>query len=300
MKNIKIVELSKKYGDKIALNDISIELKSGEVLGIVGPNGSGKTTLMSIISGLRQSYDGEIFINGNNIKNKRNIGRKTIGCMLEAPGLYPNLTGYQNLDYFSSLIGKNQEKNIPYLVEKLMLNDFIDKKVKKYSLGMKQRLGLAIAMLGEPDFLILDEPTNGLDPEITPKIRDVIEEYSKKNIGIMVSSHNLSEIETICSRVLILKKGELIDEFMLNNAENKKENNNFIIETDDNVKLKTYLMNNGYLVSEIDDSLIVMLSNSDSSLLVNKLVKTGFKIYSISPYKQSLENRFLNVIEEGK
>lgn len=300
MKSIKVANLTKKYGEKLALDDVSFQLKSGEVFGIVGPNASGKTTLMSIISGLTQIFDGEVLIDGVDIKEKNRQKRKIIGCLIEEPGLYPNLTGYQNLKYFSSLLGKDQENNISYLIEALMLKECVHKKVKKYSLGMKQRLGLAISALGEPDFLILDEPTNGLDPEIVPKIRAVINEYAKKNIGIMISSHNLSEIESICSSVLILKQGRVIDEFDINRAINQDKESNFILSSDNIREIKQYLLKKSYLVSELNNDLIVMLSNSNTSSLINELIGEGFKINSIAKYKQSLENRFLKAMEEEK
>ncbi len=298
MKTIKIEQLSKNYGDKLVLDKVSFEFKSGKILGIAGANGSGKTTLMSIISGLRRGTGGRICINGNDINSKKNNGKKLIGCLLENAGLYPNLTGYQNLDYFGTLIGKNQARNIVELTEKLMLQDFIDKKVKKYSLGMKQRLGLAVAMLGEPDFLILDEPTNGVDPEIIPKIRSLLKEYAKKDIGIMVSSHNLFELENICSRVLVLKSGKLIDEFILDEKESRAKVKNFVVSTSDNFKLKSYLTGQGYLFRDIEDAVLVMINSSSPSELIDELVGQGFQINSIAPYQQSLEHKFLNVVEE--
>ncbi len=300
-KGIIVENLTKNFGTNIALQNVSFTLQPNDILGIVGPNGSGKTTLMNVISGLITDYRGKISIDGVDASKKRHSNKKILGCLIESPGLYPNLTGYQNLDYFSAFLGKNQNNNISYLIKELMLDSFIHKKVKSYSFGMKQRLGLAVAMMGEPDYLLLDEPTNGLDPEVIPEIRTIIRDLSKNhNCGVMISSHILSEIESICTKVLVLKRGVVVEILDLDNKDSSNKKCNFVISSKDILLIKEYLKKHDYLIRNYDDSIIVMIPDGDSSKLLRQLIKEGFSVDSIFPYQESLETKFLEVIKESR
>lgn len=295
---IKIIDLHKSYSDKHVLCGVNLELNRGEILGLVGSNGAGKTTLMSLVLGLKKKYRGHIYIDGINVNDKKRKTKK-IGCLIEAPGLYPNLTGYQNLQYFLSLIDAGQKNNIDYIIQKLNLNSFIDKKVKKYSLGMKQRLAIGVALLGEVDYLILDEPMNGIDAEVVPVLRNTLKELAReKNIGIMVSSHILSEIELLCDRVAILRDGEIIENIDLNRNHIVK-NTNYIISSKHIENIKNYLNSEGYLVKELGEDLIVMVPDGNSEELVRKLFINGYSISSLIPYKEKLEDKFIKAIGEN-
>ncbi|MDD7305149.1 MAG: ABC transporter ATP-binding protein [Peptoniphilaceae bacterium] len=295
---IKITNLNKSYLDNHVLCGVDLELNPGEILGLVGTNGAGKTTLMSIILGLKKNYTGDIYIDGVNLKNVKRKTNKKLGCLIENPGLYSNLTGYQNLQYFLSFVGKGQVNNIDYIIEKLQLNSFINKKVKKYSLGMKQRLGIGIALLGEPDYLILDEPMSGIDAEVVPVLRNTLKELTKeKNIGIMVSSHVLSEIELLCDRVAILRDGIIIDNVDLN-KQGLISSNNYIISARDIGGIKKYLISNNYLVKDYGHELLVMIPDGNSEELLRRLFMKGYSISSLIPYKEKLEDRFIKAIEE--
>ncbi len=294
---IKITNLNKSYLDNNVLRGVNMELNRGEILGLVGTNGAGKTTLMSLILGLKKNYSGDIYIDGINIKDNKQKEKK-FGCLIEGPGLYPNLTGYENLQYFLSFIGEKQVNNIDYIIEKLKLGSFINKKVKKYSLGMKQRLAIGVGLLGEPDYLILDEPMSGIDAEVVPVIRNTLKELTtEKNIGIMVSSHVLSEIELLCDRVAILRDGIIIDNVYLN-KKGVANSNNYIISGSDIEGIRSYLISEGYLVREFKDDLLVMIPDGNSEGLLRKLFITGHSISSLIPYKEKLEDRFIKAIEE--
>lgn len=295
---IKITNLNKSYLDNNVLRGVNMELNRGEILGLVGTNGAGKTTLMSLILGLKKNYSGDIYIDGINIKDNKQKKEKKLGCLIEGPGLYPNLTGYENLQYFLSFIGEEQVNNIDYIIEKLKLSSFINKKVKKYSLGMKQRLAIGIGLLGEPDYLILDEPMSGIDAEVVPVIRNTLKELTtEKNIGIIVSSHVLSEIELLCDRVAILRDGIIIDNVDLN-KKGVANSNNYIISGSDIEGIRSYLISEGYLVREFKDDLLVMIPDGNSEGLLRKLFITGHSISSLIPYKEKLEDRFIKAIEE--
>lgn len=295
---IKISKLNKSYSDNHVLCGVDLELNRGEILGLVGTNGAGKTTLMSLILGLKKTYSGDIYIDGNNLKDNISRNKKKLGCLIESPGLYPNLTGYQNLQYFLSFIGDGQINNIDYIIEKLQLKNFINKKVKKYSIGMKQRLAIGVALLGEPDYLILDEPMSGVDAEIVPLLRNTLRELAQeKNIGIMISSHVLSEMELLCDRVVILKGGIIIENIDLNNH-GCVSANNYVISAHDIEGIKKYLDAEGYLVKKLGDSLIVMIPDGNSEDLIRQLFENGYSISSLMPYKEKLEDRFIRAIEE--
>jgi len=194
---LKVNNVSKKAKDFQILNKVSFELGRGEIVGLIGPNGAGKTSIMKILVGLTRNYTGEVDLSSV----------RDIGCMIETPNFYPYSTGYQNLMYFAKLNGVGEQK-VQELLGLLGLEGAANKNVKAYSLGMRQRLGIAQALLKEPDVLILDEPTNGLDPEGIYEVREYIRKIAKeKNITVLISSHLLGELEKMCDRAIIIKKG---------------------------------------------------------------------------------------------
>lgn len=197
---MKLINLKKIYQDKEVLKDVSVEIQKGEIVGLVGKNGAGKTTLMKIICNNIANYQGTVENNSN------------LGFLIENPKLYENKSGLYNLNYFSKIFGHTMDDQfIPTLINELELNEVINKKVKNYSLGMKQKLALLIALINKPDILILDEPTNGMDVETSCKVLEFLKELVKeKKISILISSHKLEDVENICSRVLFIDKGEII------------------------------------------------------------------------------------------
>lgn len=198
-----VEHLTKKIGNKTILEDVSLNLNRGHIIGLVGANGAGKTSLMKVILGYSNYQEGTFRIIEN--KNKKS----NVGALIENPGIYPFMSGYDNLKLL------NETKNthdIDTIVSQLNMNDYIHNKAKTYSLGMKQKLGIAIAFLNQPQLIILDEPMNGLDPKAVRDVRELIVKKAKEGVTFLISSHILSELVKITNSILIINKGKLITE----------------------------------------------------------------------------------------
>ncbi|MCA0172937.1 ABC transporter ATP-binding protein [Bacillus sp. RAR_GA_16] len=203
--SIEMHQLSKKFNNQeFALSDVDFTLRKGEVVGLVGPNGAGKTTLMKIISGIIVQYDGQFTVQGEG---------RSVGSLIEKPKFFPNKSGRYNINYFHSLFG-GDDQHFDEIIESLGMKTYLKKKVKNYSLGMKQRLGIALALISNPDYLVLDEPTNGMDPDGIRHILGYLKRLAKKQgIGILISSHILEDIESMSDRVYVIKEGRIINEY---------------------------------------------------------------------------------------
>jgi ABC-2 type transport system ATP-binding protein len=213
MENItlSVQNLKKMIGKKEIIKGISFDLKEGEVFGFLGPNGAGKTTTIRMLVGLIKPTSGSVRICGYNIEDQFQKAMQNLGCIVENPELYPYLSGYNNLLHFSRMIEGIGEERIKEVTELVGLTERIHDKVKTYSLGMRQRLGIAQALLGNPKVLILDEPTNGLDPAGIREMRQFVRYLAQKEgLSVLVSSHLLSEIQLLCDRVAIISKGSVI------------------------------------------------------------------------------------------
>ncbi|MES9682312.1 ABC transporter ATP-binding protein [Bacillus sp. AFS001701] len=210
-KVLKLESVTKSIKGKVLVDKVSFEVNEGEVFGFLGPNGAGKTTTIRMLVGLIKPTKGTIEIAGYPVKTHFKEAMRQIGCIVENPELYGYLTGWENLNQFARMLGIKDDNKISEVVNLVKLTDRIHEKVKTYSLGMKQRLGIAQALLGGPKLLILDEPTNGLDPAGIRELREFIHMLVKEqNISVFISSHLLSEIEMICDRVGIINKGKMI------------------------------------------------------------------------------------------
>lgn len=208
---LSVSQLKKTIGKKEIIKGITFELHEGEVFGFLGPNGAGKTTTIRMLVGLIKPTSGSIHICGYNIQKDFSEALKNLGCIVENPELYPFLSGWNNLLHFARMLDGIGEERMKEVTELVGLTGRIHDKVKTYSLGMRQRLGIAQALLGNPKVLILDEPTNGLDPEGIREMRQFIRYLAKdKGMSVFVSSHLLSEIQLLCDRVAILTKGRII------------------------------------------------------------------------------------------
>lgn len=303
MEQINILEvkkIKKGYKNQVVLDDVNFSIRKGEIIGLVGPNGAGKTTIMSIIVGLINNFEGNVFIDGVDIRNGNKSYKKQIGCVIEAPGLYPNLTGYENLMYFSEIFGGIPKEEVDEIIKLLGLEDCVHKKTKKYSLGMKQRLGIAQAVLGYPKLLILDEPTNGLDPNVIPHIRQFIKYVTEeKNISVLISSHILPEIEAICDRVLFIKNGKIIEE--VNMHENKEENNeSFIFETEKTNELVNFFnLKSIEAVITAEQKVQVKITDKQAENILPELIQMGIIIKGMYKQKVSLEEKFMRSMGEN-
>ncbi|MDI9215723.1 MULTISPECIES: ABC transporter ATP-binding protein [Clostridium] len=211
--------LTKKYGKQIAVNKVNINVEKGDIYGLIGKNGAGKTTIMKMVCGLISQNQGDIkLFESSNLKK----GRKRIGTIIEQPALYPNMTAKENLIYYDKLLGITDYGNVEEVLALVGLEDTGKKKTKSFSMGMKQRLSIAISLIGNPDFLILDEPINGLDPSGIKEIRELLLKLNCENgITIFISSHILGELAKIATKYGIIKKGVLIDEFSAKELEKR-------------------------------------------------------------------------------
>ncbi|WP_242215061.1 ABC transporter ATP-binding protein [Bacillus cereus group sp. BfR-BA-01383] len=208
---LSVRDLKKVIGKKTLVENISFDVKQGEVFGFLGPNGAGKTTTIRMLVGLIKATEGTISIGGYSIKGNFREAMRQIGSIVENPELYTYLTGWENLKQFARMLGNISDERIVEISKMVHLDERIHDKVKTYSLGMKQRLGIAQALLGNPKLLILDEPTNGLDPAGIRELREFIHKLVKEeNMSVFISSHLLSEVQMICDRVAIIHKGKMI------------------------------------------------------------------------------------------
>lgn len=228
---LKCENLCKSFGKRQILNNVSLEVNQGDILGFIGPNGAGKTTTIKLILGLQSIDSGAVKINGYDIQKEFEKAIEKVGTIVENPDLYMYLSGYDNLKLISNMYKNINKKRIDEVVKLVKLEQRINDKVSKYSLGMRQRLGIAQALLHKPNLLILDEPTNGLDPEGIKELRELIKDLAEKeNMAIVISSHNLSELESFCNKVTIIKNGKIVETSTINEV--KKVEHSYIIELD--------------------------------------------------------------------
>ena len=207
---LKTTHITKRYGNIAAVDHVSLTVQKGDIYGIIGRNGAGKTTFMRLITSLAQPSGGEIALFGETTPAGMAAVRGRIGCVIEDPALYPNLTAVQNLEHFRIQCGIPDKSVISKALEMVNLKDTGNKKIKNFSLGMKQRLGMALALMSNPDFLILDEPTNGMDPIGIVEIRDLIKQLRDTGITFLISSHILTELSQIADKYAILDRGRLV------------------------------------------------------------------------------------------
>lgn len=210
MKILKCDNLKKQVKDKIIVENISFSVNKGDVIGLIGPNGAGKTTIIKLILGLIKITEGKVFINGYDIQKDFIKAIEKVGAIVETPDLYMYLSGYDNLKITANNYNNITKDRINEVIKLVGLENRIKDKVSTYSLGMRQRLGIAEAIINNPKLLILDEPTNGLDIEGIIEIRNLIKSLSEQGIAILVSSHNLSEIDNVCNRIIAIKNGKII------------------------------------------------------------------------------------------
>ena len=290
MNILKVQNLCKKIGKKEILKDVSFEINSGDILAFIGPNGAGKTTTIKCILGLQKLNSGSVIINGYNIKNDFVKAINNVGCIVESPDVYMYLTGMQNLELQASLYHDIEEDDIAKVVALVGLEKRIYDKVSKYSLGMRQRLGIALALIHNPNLLILDEPTNGLDPEGIKELRELLKSLAKKGMGILISSHNLSELESFCNRVVILSKGKIIESSSITDIK-KLDENKYILKVDDTNKVKDIIKKTDTIKDK--NYIEVIREEKDIPTLINDFIKKDVLLYEIKREDISLEEAFI-------
>ncbi|NFE18989.1 ABC transporter ATP-binding protein [Clostridium botulinum] len=299
-----VKNISKKRGKTPILKDVNFSIGEGEICGFVGRNGAGKTTLMKIITSMLFPDEGEIIICGKNLRTEREEALKNIGAVIETPEMYGYLTGRQNLNYIASMLKDVTKDEIEEAIRYSNLGDKIDEKVKKYSLGMKQRLGLAQALIGDVSLLILDEPTNGLDPLGVVELENTINTLVKeKGVSVFISSHILSEIENICTKVVFIDNGKIINIEKMNEEPQVNNIKNMFINTDLPKKAAE-------IIKSIPDIELLKVEKNGVSVLVNTdicditkiliaLHNEGVNVEGFFEVKEKLEDKFIKIVGDN-
>lgn len=298
---LNIKGLHKRYKDKHVLKGIDLTIKKGEIFGLLGPNGAGKSTLFKIILGLIEADEGTVEVLGADIKKNRiDILSKT-GSLIEAPSFYDHLSGYENLLIVSKMKNMNDKEHVKELLNLFKLYEDRNRAFKKYSLGMKQRLGLAAAFMNNPQLLILDEPTNGLDPQGVYEVKELIKQApSIFNSTIILSSHILSEVEQMADHIGIIHKGEIKYQGLLSSLKNKQSLN--IVEFSvNNVTVTEQLLRQSNYTFNVNNNIFSVEYYDEKSLndIQQLLVTNQIFIQSFQTKKQNLEEAYLDIIEQG-
>nr|WP_275695695.1 ABC transporter ATP-binding protein [Fredinandcohnia sp. SECRCQ15] len=298
MKNLK-----KTIGRKNIIKGISFDVYPGEVFGFLGPNGAGKTTTIRMLVGLMSITDGEVIVKGTSIAKNFEQAVRHIGGIVENPEMYKFLTGYQNLVHYGRMVNGVTKERIQEVVQLVGLENRIKDKVKTYSLGMRQRLGIAQALLHKPSILILDEPTNGLDPAGIREIRDYTRKLAREEgLAVIVSSHLLSEMEMMCDRIGIIQNGSLVGVQKVTDFMNGDNLLRVLFKVDNPGKASSILSNEypEVEVTQTDSGIEISLDNEMIPEVNASLVKNEIKVYSIGQISKSLEDRFLEVTGGNK
>lgn len=296
---LKTYNITKKYGNQVAVNNVNMTIKKGEIYGFIGQNGAGKTTLIRLITGLIHKTGGEIELLGATGENELNKSRTMVGSLIETPSFYTNMTARENLEVSRLVRNIPGKKCIDEVLELVGLKDIEKKKVKNFSLGMRQRLGIANALMGNPKLLILDEPINGLDPMGIVEIRELLKKINKeKDMTILISSHILSELSELATTYGIISNGKLIEEITAEQLAEKCRQ--YIdLKVDDTSRAVT-LLERELGISDyevLEDKKIKVFSNLENVGEVNSILsKSGVIVESISIKGENLEEYFMNKI----
>ncbi len=302
---ISIKNINKTIGNRHILHDISFDAYGSEVFGFLGPNGAGKTTTIKMIVGLLSIDDGSISICGSDVEKSFEKALSNVGGIVENPEMYKQLTGYQNLKQYARMRDGVTEERIKEVVEIVGLSNRINEKITKYSLGMRQRLGVAQAILHRPKVLILDEPTNGLDPAGIKELRDILKKLAhEEGVCVIVSSHLMSEMELMCDRVGVISNGSMIGVYSIEELLKSSEGNttDYVIDTSDNKACATLLSQYKPSTTELGSVEVVLPTESakDTIATINALIiENGIKLYTVSEKpKKKLEDVFIEMTQQ--
>ena len=295
---LEVKHLYKALSGRPILSDINIALYPGEIFGFLGPNGSGKTTTIKVLLGLLSLERGEVKICGYDVKKDFEKAIANVGGIIENPEMYKQLTGRENLQQYWRMYDNVPETRIDEVTKIVNLEERINDKISKYSLGMRQRLGIAQAILARPKLLVLDEPTNGLDPAGIKELRDILRTLAKEeNVAVLISSHQLSELELMCDRVGIIDRGVTVGQRDLREQTGSGTKTPVIydIETPDKERASAALSGMAMNISDTESGICVKVLRDDIPAIVGKLVSADVKIYGLNMRKKSLEDTFLEV-----
>lgn len=300
---LSVNNLTKEYGQKKVVNNISFSVFPGQIFGFVGPNGAGKSTTIRMITGLTPITSGNVSICGYSVKNAYQKAIANVGGIIETPQLYPYLSGLKNLKLFAGFYGKQATRRINQIVKLVGMENRINDKVSTYSLGMKQRLGIAQALLNKPQLLILDEPTNGLDPNGIVEMRNILKVLAQKeNMAIIISSHNLAELEQMCDVIGLINNGQIIEyktmkeiELMVNNQQKVQFMCNYpnyaaiLLKKKYNLKCEI-----------IGNSIILPLKEKHIATVISYLSYKKIKVYGIKKIQKTLEELYFELLNNNR
>lgn len=300
MKVLEVENLKKSLGKREIIKDISFSIEEGEIFGFLGPNGTGKTTTIRMLVGLIHPNEGSIKICGYDLKKDTEKALKEVGAVVENPELYKYLTGRENLMQIAR-IRKIPKESVEETIKLVGLENRIDDKVRKYSLGMKQRLGLAASLLSNPKLLILDEPTNGLDPSGILDFREVVKKAAReKGMAVFISSHILSEVQHLCDRVAFINHGTIKSVENVVNDSMKTDTDIICLNLTKEIDLNL-LKNIEYIqsVRKSEDGIEIILLSNMTPKLIKYLVNNNFEIEEIYKIRKGLEQRYMELVEGG-
>lgn len=291
--------LTKKYRGRAAVNQLNLEIKKGDIYGFLGPNGAGKTTTIRMLLGLIKPTSGSISIFGRDLRKDKLAILKRIGSLVEYPSYYGHLSAIDNLEALRRILDVPKSR-IDEVLEIVSLTSEARRPVKGYSLGMRQRLGIAASLLGNPEMLILDEPTNGLDPSGIHEIRELIKRMPEQyGITVLVSSHLLSEIEQMAGTVGIIREGQMVFQDTISNLQMKASHHIKLVVSEPESAL--WLARDLGSIGGLEENTLVFPDMQDARIaaLVKRLVENGHDIYRVEQERKSLEDIFMQVIGEG-
>lgn len=295
--------LTKQVGRKILVKEVDISIGKGEIVGLLGPNGAGKTTIIRMLTGLISRNAGTVKINSNDLDENFEGCMEDVGAIIENPEFYKYLSGWENLKQFARMSRKTiTDEEIKKVVERVRLTESIQNKVKTYSLGMRQRLGIAQAIIHHPSLLILDEPLNGVDPKGMHDFRQLMREIVQDGTSILISSHLLSEMELLADKIIIIEEGKLTHIEDLTKADEKPENSllHVTIETPEQSLLQKEVALMGLtVIAHSANSLTIEIEKNQIPAFIEHGVQKGIPFYGITPHVSTLEERFLELTKGG-
>ena len=299
---LSVKNLCKSFGYKRVLQDVSFDVKEGEIFGLLGPNGSGKTTTIKLALGLINIDSGTVEICGHNIKTSFEQAIRNVGAIIENPEMYKNLTGRQNLMQFARMYDDIKPETIEWAIDSVGLHDRINDKISKYSLGMRQRLGIAQALLHSPKLLILDEPTNGLDPTATKSFSEFLTYLAReKGISVLISSHMLAELDSLCDRVAVINGGRLAGiQTMEQIRHYGEETVSYKVTVDMAIDAFNFFNERGIKFQAIaPNTYKVDVTEEKADSLLTEMISNGVRVKSFAPIEKTLEEAFIQIVSES-
>ncbi|MBD8520707.1 ABC transporter ATP-binding protein [Lysinibacillus sp. FSL R7-0073] len=294
---VQLQNLSKTIHGKQLIQQLNIDLYPGQITGFLGPNGAGKTTTIRMMTGLMHPTEGKVIIDGLSLQEHYEEAISKVGVIVENPEMYKFMSGYKNLLHFARMHKNVTKERIMEVVKQVGLENRIHEKVSTYSLGMRQRLGLAQALLHRPKFLILDEPTNGLDPAGIREFRMYLRKIAAEdNVSVFVSSHLLSEIELMCDRVAVIQNGKLIDIREIHN----ESTSFYYVEAQPQEQVSAHLAQHDYKFEAVNQGYVIELKKEDVPALTLGLVQAGMQLFAVQPHQKTLEDQFLEMTGGGQ